>query len=153
MIPKEQQRKRVKQAKGGRLADEAHLQRAVPGPAFEQGQRDADRELAHREDGHQPPGDDLPDGERDDGRHDVEPVRGWVEQLAQPAGLVERAGDLAVQPVGQACRDEQADGPVIRGGGPRAEHQPQEDRHPGQPGGADRVRDSEDAVHGASILT
>ena len=35
------------------------------------------------------------------GGHDVEPVGGRVEQLAEPALLVERAGDLAVQPVGR----------------------------------------------------
>src|SRR6516225_6007361 len=153
VIAEEQQRERVEQAQGGGLADQADLQGAEAGPAFEHGQRPAHHQLADREDGDQPPRDDFPYRERDDGRRDVQPVGQRIEHLAEPAALVQRAGNLAVQPVGNARGDEQRDRPVVGGGGARPEDEPQEDRDSSQPGGTDRVRDRQDAVHGPSILT
>ena len=100
MGSEEKQRKGIKQAQGRSLARQADLQGAEPGPAAQHAERGADRQLAQPEDGDQPPGNDPPDRQRHDGGHDVQPVRGRIEDLAEPAGLVQRARDLAIQPVG-----------------------------------------------------
>src|SRR5581483_4435239 len=79
---------------------------------------------------------------------DVEPVGRRVEQLADPADLAERAGDLAVEVVGGAADREQEDGPavVVRPVEDRLQDQPEEQRHAEQSQQAERVGDGPDLV-------
>jgi hypothetical protein len=95
---------------------------------------------------HQPPWDNGAHRKRDHRGHDVEPVGGRVEYLAQPGLLVQRPGDLAVEPVGEPGRDQHADRPPVPGRCPQPKYEPQEHRHAGQPGHADRVRNGQDLV-------
>src|SRR5579875_925535 len=139
----EQQRESVQQAERRGLPGEADPQRADAEPPPEHGKGRRHGPLTGEEQRDEPPRDDLPDGEPDERRGDVEAVGGGVQHLAEAALLVQCPRDLAVQPVGEAGRDEQGDrGHIV----PGAEHQPQEGGYAEQACHADPVRDGQDAV-------
>ena len=95
------QRERVQQAEGARLAQEVNRQRGVS-TGLQRRDQQGDHHLATQQDDHQPPGDDLPQRQADEHREDVEPVGDRVEHLAQSRRLVPAPGEEAVQPVGEA---------------------------------------------------
>src|SRR5215469_15800945 len=74
MRPQEEQRKRVQQAKRGRLADEADAER-TPAVAAQDEQYHGHQQLPRGQHCYQPPRDDGPHRQRDHSGHYVEPIR------------------------------------------------------------------------------
>ena len=134
-VAEEQQREGVEQVEGRGLAEEVHRQRAVAAGA-QQRHQPPQQQVAQRQDQRDPPRDDVAQGEADDDREDVEPVGDRVEDLAELRGLVELAGEVAVEVVGDAREHQQDQRPAV-GLGP--EDQPQEERDAGQPDHAEQV--------------
>ena len=114
-VAEEQQREGVEQRGGRGLAEEVHRQGAVAAGAQER-HEPPEEEVARRQHQRQPERDDLAQPEPDRPREDVEPVGDRVEDRAEPGGLVEPAGEVAVEVVADA-HDHQHERP--RGRRPR----------------------------------
>ena len=73
---------------------------------------------------------------------------GWFrhDNALQGSGTVEARNIRVGSEVGGRGRDQYAHRPGVRRRRPRAEDKPQEDRHPEQPGRADRVWNGQDPV-------
>ena len=140
-LAEEQQREGGEQVEGGRLAEEVHRQRAVAVAAQDR-QEQGEQDVAADQRQGQPQRHDVADGQPDQRGQDVEPVGGRVEQLAEPGHLVPLAGDLAVQPVGEAADHQQGHGGRVV----LVEHQPEEERDAEQAQQAQGVGHGQDAV-------
>ena len=134
-VAEQQQRERVEQVEGGGLPEEVDRERAVPTGAQQRHQQ-PHQCVAQRQRHRQPPRDDVTHGQAHDHGQDVEPVGDRVEDLPQDGGLPEPSSQPAVEPVGDPRQDQQPQRPGV---GLGTEHQPEEDRDPGQPDGAEQV--------------
>ena len=142
LLRQQQHRQAVEQAERGGLAEIVHGQRGVAvAPQHRQG-RGQQHVPADDQRGH-PPRDEPADDEGDQRGQDVQPIGRRVEQLAEPAVLVEQPGQLAVGVVGDRA-DHQHDQrpPVVL----RHQHQVEEQRDAQQPQEGQRVGDGQDPV-------
>ena len=104
----------------------------------EHDERPADEHLARQDEDREPQRRRAVDDDAADADDEQQPVGGRVEHLAELAHLVEVAGDVAVDPVGDAEHAEQhrRRQPVVP-----AEQQPEEHRQAQQPHDGDHVGD------------